>query len=203
VLGAALAKRQLDAARATYRAPDTVTKDETVTLRGVDAEGSSAIVKVRLLAPPPALQPRLPSSLQSGKQMKLEVDAGLPVGKSAAPPIPMTWAIVSGPGTIGDPGSKERAELAAQKQTFINGLSPLSKQLAEARPFEAAAARKAWLDYVQTNVPKYAPAFTRLDEIDRTYHAPARALSKQRVTLRGTAQDGSGRTVDVSFDLEP
>jgi hypothetical protein len=204
VLAGALAKRQLEAARATYRAPDTITKDETVTLKGVDAEGNTAIVRVRVLAPPrPLVAKPAAASVQSGKPLRLDVDAGLPAGKRPAPPVPITWAVVSGPGTVGDPQNPERAKLVAEKQAFLASLQPLAKRLVEARPFEAAAARKAWLDQVQASVPKVAASFAKLDEIDRTYHAPAKVATKQRVVVRGTAQDGSGRTVDVAFDVEP
>jgi hypothetical protein len=204
-LDVAQTKRQLDDARATYHAPANLTKDEVVTLRGVDAEGNTSLVKVRLLAPPPALQPKLAATtVAPGAHLKLDVDAGLPTtGEADAPPVPMSWAVVSGPGSVGDKTSKEHALHAAKKQEFLAGLEPLNKQLANARPFEVAAARKAWLDYLQSNVPKYAPSFEKLDELERTYHAPAKVVGKQKVTLRGTAQDGSGRTVDMSFDLTP
>ncbi len=198
-------KRQLDESRATYRAPDTITKDEVVTLRGVDAQGGTALVKLNILAPPPPLQVKLASpTLQKGAHMKLDVDAGLPAaGKNPAPGVPMTWKVVAGPGTVGDTTSKEHAQHTAQKRAFLADLEPLNKRLANARPFEIAAARKAWVEHMQANVPKYAPSFAKLDELERTYHAPTEVTGKQRVTLRGVAQDGSGRTVDVSFELTP
>jgi hypothetical protein len=113
----------------------------------------------------------------------------------------MTWKVVSGPGSVGDPSSAERAKHAEEKRKFQAGLEPLTRQLANARPYEAAAARKAVVDYLHASRTKYGASLGKLDEIDRTYHPPATVTTKQRVTLRGTAADG--RTVDVSFDVVP
>ena len=203
-LGAAQAKRDLDTARATYKAPDGLTRDQVVTLRGVDGEGHTTTMKLRVAAPPPPLVAKVPAVVPPGTSIRLEVDAGLPaVGGHAAPPLPMVWTLVSGPGTLGDPSHAERQQHAAQKQAYLSGLEPLSKTMIHARPFEQAATRRALVDYLNANVSKMGPAFHKLAEIDSTYRAPAKVMGKQRVMIRGTAQDGTGRTVDVSFLVEP
>jgi hypothetical protein len=104
---------------------------------------------------------------------------------------------------MGTPSSPERAKHLAQKQAFLASLEPFNKALANAHIWEAEAAREAWLNHVQSSVSKYAPSFAALDEMDRTYHPPAKVTGRQRVTVRGTATDGSGRTVDASFYIEP
>ena len=201
-LDASQVQKKLDTVRATYKAPDTITRDETVTLRGVDRDGRATTVALRLLAPPIALKMKpLPATIASGKDLKLDVDHGFAAVNGVSPTIPMTWKIVSGPGAMGD--ATARAPHAERRQVFLAGLEPFNKRLVDARPWEMEAARQAWLDYVQANIAKVAPSFAALDEIDRTYHAPPRVRGNQRVTLRGTAEDGSGRTLDVSFDLEP
>jgi hypothetical protein len=85
----------------------------------------------------------------------------------------------------------------------MSSLQPLTQRLVNAKPWEVEAAQKAWVDHVTASATKYVPSFAALEEIESTYHAPAKVTAKARVVLRGTAQDGSGRTVDVAFDIHP
>jgi hypothetical protein len=198
----AKAQQQLDRARSTYHAPATIAKDETVTLRGVDKEGHTATAEVRLFAPPKPLNLKTqPPQLHSGHTFKLEVDGEIPIGNNVSARVPMKWQLVSGPGAIG--ASPDRAKREAEKNAFLSSLQPLTQRLVNAKPWEVEAARKAWLDHVTANEKKYSPSFAALEEIESTYHAPAKLTAKARVVLRGTAQDASGRTVDVAFDVHP
>ena len=203
-------RRQLEKARATYNAPPVVTKEEIVTLKGVNAEGKSSIVKLRLIAPPPPLRIRPVSrAIKPGASVKLDLVPETPPEPDAdTPPDPpaavlIAWKVISGPGTIGEASSKERAPHAAQKGTFVAELEPLTKRLANAMPYESGTAHEALSDYIKSSILKYGPSLVKLEEIDHMYHAPQTVSGIQRVVIRGTTEDGSGRTVDVNFDIVP
>ncbi len=189
------ANAKLAALRSTYFAPATIAKDEIVVVRATAKDGRTTDVEIRLLAPPPAIViTNAPREVKSGDAVTLAVD----------PPVPMTWTLVSGPGTMGDPGSKERATLVSTQITpFVSGIDTQNQKLVNARRTDRPALHRERTAAIVAGLEKAGAAFKRVAEIDATYHAPPKGRGEQIATVRGTANDGSGRTVTIALRVVP
>ena len=84
----------------------------------------------------------------------------------------------------------------------------LSRKLGDQKPEldsraqELTTKRLASATQVKSSTATVGKALQQIAAIDSTYHAPATVTAPRTVTVKGAAQDGSGRTVTLSFTLQ-
>ena len=200
---------------ATFVAPVTdVDLDVTITAvaAGPNADTRrTATARLRVLAPL-ALAAR-PIASASGLDVMAAagtLTAGSRLVLDVQPPVPVRWTI-TGPGQLGDPA--RAAALEATRRTRAAAVTAAEAELVRARDALIACGQNATC--VATARPRVEQAIARLrtasqelldvqlelDELTRTYVAPARLTAPAAVAIRATTTDG--RAAQLELEVRP
>jgi hypothetical protein len=176
------AVRELEGIASTYYAPATLSVAQTVVIEARATDGSARTARATFFlaaSPPP---------LQSYRDQVREIPSGGSFTPRVMPTVPVTWQLVSGPagGTLG-PDTQGLRAIALRKNVVLLKGRPVVLSRGGVAP---------------RTTPELGKALLELNEIESTYRAPV-VTRPEVVTLKGTAMDGTGRTVVVTVTIKP